>query len=107
DSAVAQHGVSGSFAAAPPDVQRDVVEAFSEGKLHGQVWDELPCARAWSVVMRAVLSEFYSHPWAWNEIGFSGPAYPRGFARFGAGQREWWEAEPAVEADPVREELPE
>ena len=39
-------------------------------------------------VMRAVLSAFYSHPWAWNEIGFGGPAYPRGYARFGVGQRE-------------------
>ena len=45
------------------------------------VWDSLPCAHAWAVVTRAVLSEFYSHPWAWNEIGFGGPAYPRGYAR--------------------------
>ncbi len=34
--------------------------------------------------MRAVLSEFYSHPWAWNEIGYGGPAYPRGYMRLGA-----------------------
>ena len=44
---------------------------------------------AWSPAR--VLSEFYSHPWAWNEIGFGGPAYPRGYARLGAGQRESWE----------------
>ncbi len=42
---------------------------------------------------RAMLSAFYSHPWAWNEIGFGGPAYPRGYARIGAGQRESWEPE--------------
>jgi hypothetical protein len=101
DSAVVQHGVSGGFDAAPVEVQRDVVGAFSDGKLHGQVWDSLPCARAWSVVMRAVLSEFYSHPWAWNEIGFGGPAYPRGYARFGAGQREQWEGAAATDTDPV------
>ena len=51
--------------------------------------------------MRAVLSAFYSHPWAWNEIGFGGPAYPRGYARLGAGQRESWEGAPAFERDPV------
>ena len=56
------------------------------------MWDELPAARAWKVVTRAILSAFYSHPWAWNEIGFGGPAYPRGYARIGAGQRESWEA---------------
>ena len=65
-----------------------MVDAFAAGELHGGVWDELPCARAWKVVMRGVLSAFYSHPWAWNEIGFGGPAYPRGYTRLGAGQRE-------------------
>jgi hypothetical protein len=40
-------------------------------------------SRAWSVVMRYALTAFYSHPWAWNEIGFGGPAYPRGYMRMG------------------------
>jgi hypothetical protein len=106
DAAVVQHGVSsGGFALAPSDVQHRVVQAFSEGKLHGRVWDELPCPRAWAVVTRTVLSEFYSHPWAWNEIGFGGPAYPRGYARMGVGQREHWEGAAASAADPVREDL--
>jgi hypothetical protein len=105
DSAVVQHGVQSGFAAAPTDVQREVVQAFSEGKLHGEVWDDLPCDKAFSVVMRAVLSEFYSHPWAWNEIGFGGPAYPRGYMRFGVGQREHWESGPTQDPDPVREDL--
>jgi hypothetical protein len=105
DSAVVQHGVAEGFALAPADVQRKVVSAFAEGELRGPVWEELPCAKAWSVVMRGVLSEFYSHPWAWNEIGFGGPAYPRGYARFGIGQRESWEGAAASDADPVREDL--
>jgi hypothetical protein len=106
DAAVVQHGVTeGGFAQASSEVQHKVVQAFSEGKLHGTVWDELPCARAWSVVMRGVLSEFYSHPWAWNEIGFGGPAYPRGYARLGVGQREHWESGPALDPDPVREDV--
>ena len=91
------------FAGASEQVRQLVVQAFSEGELHGKVWDELPPARAWSVVMRAVLSAFYSHPWAWNEIGFGGPAYPRGYARFGVGQRESWEGAPVFELDPVED----
>jgi hypothetical protein len=51
--------------------------------------------------MRGVLGAFYSHPWAWNEIGFGGPAYPRGYARLGPGQREHWEAPPEFSVDPV------
>jgi hypothetical protein len=102
DAAARQHGVS-EFAGASHEVQTQMIEAFSQGELHGEVWDELPPSRAWSVVMRAVLSAFYSHPWAWNEIGFGGPAYPRGYARFGLGQRESWEGAPAFERDPVKD----
>jgi hypothetical protein len=50
-----------------------------------------------------MLSAFYSHPWAWNEIGFGGPAYPRGYARLGAGEREHWETPPEFETDPVKD----
>ena len=100
DASARQHGVE-DFAAAPGDVRDGIVHAFSRGELRGTVWDELPCARAWSVVTRAILSEFYSHPWAWNEIGFGGPAYPRGYARLGLGQRESWEGAPAFALDPV------
>jgi hypothetical protein len=102
DAAARQHGAS-EFAGASHELQTQVIDAFSKGELHGEVWDELPPSRAWSVVMRAVLSAFYSHPWAWNEIGFGGPAYPRGYARFGLGQRESWEGAPAFDRDPVKD----
>jgi hypothetical protein len=100
DAAAREHGAA-AFAGAAAEVQKQVVEAFSKGDLGGEVWDQLPPAKAFSVVMRGVLSSFYSHPWAWNEIGFGGPAYPRGYARLGAGQRESWEGAPAFETDPV------
>jgi|SRR5947209_9531284 len=102
DAAAREQGER-DFASAPHAIRHDVVERFSSGELHGGIWDELPPSKAWSVVMRAVLSAFYSHPWAWNEIGFGGPAYPRGYARFGVGQREAWEAAPAFERDPVED----
>jgi len=102
DAAVRQHG-AGRFASAPDEVQDAIINAFSDGALRGRVWDQLPPKRAWSIVMRDVLSAFYSHPWAWNEIGFGGPAYPRGYARLGTGQRESWEGAPAVELDPVND----
>jgi hypothetical protein len=63
-------------------------------------------SRAWSVVMRYALTAFYSHPWAWNEIGFGGPAYPRGYMRMGVGDRvgrEPHEGAEAFELDPVRD----
>jgi Gluconate 2-dehydrogenase subunit 3 len=93
------------FAALPADDQERIVEALSRGELSGGAWDELNVTRAWSVCMRAVLSEFYSHPWAWNEIGFGGPAYPRGFMRLGQGVEvlEPFERPGATDRDPVRD----
>jgi hypothetical protein len=102
DAAARQHGAP-DFAGAPDDVQHRVVDAFHQGELRGEVWDELPAKQVFSVLMRAVLSAFYSHPWAWNEIGFGGPAYPRGYVRLAAGQRESWEGKPALDDDPVRD----
>ena len=53
--------------------------------------------------MRMILAAFYSHPWAWNEIGFGGPAYPRGFMRLGpTSTREPFERRGATDEDPVR-----
>ena len=37
------------------------------------------------------------------EIGFGGPAYPRGYARLGIGLREAWEGEEEFEVDPVED----
>jgi hypothetical protein len=102
DAVSRQHGCR-DFASAGHEVQERIVDAFHRGELRGEVWDELDPKRAWSVLMRAVLSVFYSHPWAWNEIGFGGPAYPRGYARLGAGQRESWEGAPAFERDPEKD----
>ncbi|HET9163404.1 MAG TPA: gluconate 2-dehydrogenase subunit 3 family protein [Solirubrobacterales bacterium] len=99
DAAAAEQGADG-FPAAGREAQLRIVERFSQGEL---TWDGCPVDKAWGVAMRDILSAFYSHPWAWNEIGFGGPAYPRGFARLAAGQREHWETPPEFELDPVRD----
>jgi hypothetical protein len=93
----------GTFADAGDATRRDIVGRFAEGQLRGGVWDDLPCARAWSVVMRAVLAAFYSHPWAWNEIGYGGPRYPRGYVRLHPGGHAPDEASEAFDIDPVRD----
>lgn len=81
----------GAFAAAPVKEQMRVVGSLASGAVPGGAWDALPPARAWKVLTRYILAAFYSHPWAWSEIGFGGPAYPRGYARLAAGQRDHWE----------------
>jgi hypothetical protein len=93
-----------SFGEAPLDAQTGIVHRFSHADLHGGVWDTVNVARAWKVVLRYVVQAYYSHPWAWNEIGFGGPAYPRGYGAFGSpelGEEESWETNEAMHLDPV------
>jgi hypothetical protein len=108
DEQAVQRSPAASFATADPDIQGAIVAGFAAGELTGEAWSRLNVERAFSLVMRVVLSCFYSHPWAWNEIGFGGPAYPRGYSRFGSPQlqraeRETWEGKEAFDRDPVRD----
>jgi hypothetical protein len=107
DEEAAQRSQAGSFAVAHPEVQLAIVERFASGELEGGAWVQLNVKRAFSLVMRVTLSCFYSHPWVWNEIGFGGPAYPRGYSRFGnpylqRAERETWEGAEAFDRDPAR-----
>jgi hypothetical protein len=93
------------FAARPLEQQQEFVDRFSQARLHGEPWDDLNIAFTWEIVHRDILAAFYSHPWAWNEIGFGGPAYPRGYSRFGSphlpeSEREAWEGREARSWDP-------
>jgi Gluconate 2-dehydrogenase subunit 3 len=100
DEAAREDGETG-YASAPRALRESIVDRFAAGELTGGVWGRVNVARAYGVVMRAALAAFYSHPWAWNEIGFGGPAYPRGYARLGVGLSEAWEGREAVDVDPV------
>jgi hypothetical protein len=96
------------FAALEREAQEGLVGQLAAGTLEDGVWGTLNVRRAFSVCMRAMLSAFYSHPWAWNEIGFGGPAYPRGFMRLGPlAVREPFEARGATDEDPVQTPLPD
>jgi hypothetical protein len=92
------------FATLDGDGRLEVCRRFIDGELKGGVWDEIDISTAWRVVSRGIVSEFYSHPWAWNEIGYAGPAYPRGFARLGVGMSEAWEGVEASGFQPEPEE---
>jgi len=93
----------GSFADAPPELRERIVDDVASGAVAGAAWSEVNVKRAFAVVMRGLLEAFYSHPWAWNEIGFGGPAYPRGYQALGVDRHEPWEAREDFDVDPVRD----
>ena len=79
--------------------QAGIVQAIQD--LDTALWHDLPANQVWSLWTRYACTAFYSHPWAWNEIGFPGPAYPRGYKNMGLDKREPFEVADVVSADPV------
>ncbi|MBV8671867.1 MAG: gluconate 2-dehydrogenase subunit 3 family protein [Acidobacteriaceae bacterium] len=54
-------------------------------------WRRVPAYRFWGLLMEDCVTAYYAHPWAWDEIGYGGPAYPRGYMRLEGGLPEPWE----------------
>jgi hypothetical protein len=74
---------------------------MQHGTLDSPDWAGLPAALFFSERLVAdILAAYYAHPTAWSEIGFGGPASPRGYVRMGFDRRDPWEA---VEAKPGQE----
>lgn len=76
---------------------QDVQDHADEGRR----WHDRPARHVWSLWTRYACTAFYSHPWAWNEIGFPGPAYPRGYLNPGINARESYEVPDHRDIDPV------
>ncbi len=74
------------------------VQDLADGGRH---WHDWPAGHVWSLWTRYACAAFYSHPWAWNEMGFSGPAYPRGYLNPGVNARETYEVADHHDSDPV------
>ena len=85
--------------------QASLIQTVQDLTAHGERWHDLSATHVWSLWVRYACTAFYSHPWAWNEIGFPGPAYPRGYLNVGVNAREHWERPDAgredSDADPV------
>jgi Gluconate 2-dehydrogenase subunit 3 len=80
-----------------PDIswseQEVVLESVHDGKPVGapRVWERMPVHRYWQMLVQDCVDVYYAHPWSWDEIGYGGPAYPRGYMRLEHGEPEPWE----------------
>jgi gluconate 2-dehydrogenase subunit 3-like protein len=89
------------LAECPAAEQQAIIQAVQD--LGSGDWHGLNASRVWSLWTRYTCTAFYSHPTAWDEIGFPGPAYPRGYKNAGVGKREPFEvADVSPGADPAR-----
>jgi len=84
-----------------PLEQDAILTAVQNGTVKNRAWRDLPPKSFFTKrVLHDIVSSYYAHPTSWNEIGFGGPASPRGYVRMNFDRRDPWEAS---EARPGRE----
>jgi hypothetical protein len=85
------------FAHCSEDQQATLIQGVQD--LGSDRWHGFCAQHVWSLWTRYACTAFYSHPSAWNEIGFPGPAYPRGYKNPGVDSREPFEVRDAAPGD--------
>jgi hypothetical protein len=75
--------------------QEEILKSVHDAKPQAgqELWKQMSIDRFWTMLVSDVVSVYYAHPWAWDEVGFGGPAYPRGYMRLEEGQPEPWEVD--------------
>jgi hypothetical protein len=91
--AEAQAAHARAFADLSPADRDALVGAMQTGELRSPAWGDMPselffAQRAAADILRAA----YAHPSFWSDIGFGGPASPRGYVRLDFDKRDPWEA---------------
>jgi hypothetical protein len=74
--------------------QETLLGLVQHGDVHSPAWEGLPAKGFFKHrVLHDITTNYYTHPTAWNEIGFGGPASPRGYVRLERNRRDPWEAQ--------------
>jgi hypothetical protein len=63
----------------------------AEPRAAQSLWRRMNLKRFWTMLVSDCCAVYYAHPYAWDEIGFGDPAYPRGYMRLEGGEAEPWE----------------
>ena len=96
---VQRHGCR--FHELPIAAQSGLLVLCQQGELRGPAWGDMPAAQFFTKrLLHDLVADYYAHPTGWCEIGYGGPASPRGYVRMDYDRRDPWEAS---EARPGRE----
>lgn len=90
---IAREVFGAPFVELQPDAQERVLRSIHdcEPPAAKDIFARMPCKRYWMLLVQDCVEAYYAHPYAWDEIGFGGPAYPRGYMRLEGGKPEPWE----------------
>ena len=91
--AEAQAAYGGRFHSLSEGLQDTLLMRMQRGELKGPLWGDMAPRDFFKKRMaRDIILAYYAHPTAWNEIGWGGPASPRGYVRLDFNERDPWEA---------------
>jgi hypothetical protein len=83
--------------------QRALLAKIQRGNVSSAAWQGMPASVFFAKrLLHDIATAYYAHPASWNEIGFGGPASPRGYVRMNFDRRDPWEA---AEATPGNENV--
>ena len=84
------------FEALDEESQIAFLERLQAGQVDADRWAGLPAKAFFAdFLLKTVVGVYYAHPQAWSEMGFGGPASPRGYVRLGLNEHDPWEAREA------------
>lgn len=90
----AQHRHDTAFACLSDAHADDLLHAIESGETEREIWLDLPSELFWSWrLIPDLVSAHWAQPSLWSDMGFGGPASPRGYVRLGLNRRDPWEAE--------------
>ncbi|MGH7448551.1 MAG: gluconate 2-dehydrogenase subunit 3 family protein, partial [Longimicrobiales bacterium] len=81
-----------SFTRLTPADQDSVLRHVQKADVVSQLWQAVAAQDFFNELLTSAVDVYYAHPAAWSEIGFGGPASPRGYVRLAIGHADPWEA---------------
>jgi len=96
----AKQAFGARFSELSDDDKDALLTRMKQGALKGAAWGDMPSSTFFTSRMaRDIVSAYYAHPTAWSEVGWGGPASPRGYVRMDFNERDPWEAAEVRDGD--------
>jgi hypothetical protein len=96
----AQAGHEAPFDQLRPSDQDALLARMQKGELKDAAWGSMASGTFFKQRMaHDIVHAYYAHPTSWNEIGWGGPASPRGYVRMDVNERDPWEAAEVKDGD--------
>ena len=85
---IAQSLFKGDFGQLAPAQQDEVIKALASGNPPGETWQTLRADRFFEEMLAELTENYYAHPWAQDEIGYTGYADLPAWTKIGLNEKE-------------------